>query len=86
MLEYRLVRSGLTVSTGTSKKKSYRLQLWNMTVVFYSFQTDQHSDIEINRYFFIFEFPAAAADKRKQFSNFEPSSPPIKSSAYTSNG
>ncbi len=30
--------------------------MWrDMTVVCYSFWTDQHSDIEINRYFFIFE-------------------------------
>ncbi len=55
-------RSDLTVPSGTGKKKPYRLQLWNMKVVFYNFWTDQRSDIEIDRFFlfskefFIFEF------------------------------
>jgi hypothetical protein len=55
MLVYRPARPDLTVSMGTGKKNPYCLQLWDMRVVFYSFSTDQHSDIEINRYFFIFE-------------------------------
>jgi hypothetical protein len=52
MLVYRPVWLFLRVPV---RKKPYRLQLWDMTVTFYSFWTDQHSDIEINRYFFIFE-------------------------------